>query len=212
MVGNMQDNETFGQIRKRPILAKTLSSTDFRSFYWLKEELVAFCREQEIPSTGSKEDLNTRIETFLTTGTVERKSTKAPANSLSAIRSAQQPPTHPEPLSVHTIISANYRSDQMHRAFFQTIIGPHFHFTTHFMKFIKENVGKTYQDAIDEWHRERAQKKNPTHLTQISPQFEYNRYIRAYFEHNPGKTLQDAIQAWNMQKGKPGSTAYSPDE
>ena len=204
----MEEKESFLQADQRPPLDPRLSPDDFRSFYWLKEELVAFCRAFGLPSTGSKEQISANIELFLATGTIKQEKTRAASQE--AVRKPEQGSPPQEPLSVHTIITTAYRSDQAHRAFFRSLIGQEFHFTVHFMNFMKENIGKTYQDAIDEWYRERERKKDRTSRSPIAPQFEYNQYIRAYFEHNPGKTLQDAIASWNRKKKRRGSTTYSP--
>ena len=39
---------------KRPELDKNLSSDTFREFYYLKEELVEFCRQNGLPASGEK--------------------------------------------------------------------------------------------------------------------------------------------------------------
>lgn len=52
----------------RPSLTKEISINDFQDFYWLKSELVQFCREQGIRTTGSKQALSERIELYLRTG------------------------------------------------------------------------------------------------------------------------------------------------
>lgn len=53
---------------KRPILSKQLENDTFLQYYYLKEELVAFCRENGLSSTGGKQDITKRIEHFLKTG------------------------------------------------------------------------------------------------------------------------------------------------
>ena len=41
-------------MKERPKLSKELNSAVFRSFYYLKEELVNFCRENNLPVSGGK--------------------------------------------------------------------------------------------------------------------------------------------------------------
>lgn len=53
---------------RRPILERGLDSGEFRDYYYLKEELVAFCRAEGLPTAGSKEELSGRIACFLDTG------------------------------------------------------------------------------------------------------------------------------------------------
>ncbi len=64
----------------RPELTKNLSPENFRAFYWLKEELVAFCREHQISTAGSKIELTDRIIYFLKNGV-------APANGTTILNS-----------------------------------------------------------------------------------------------------------------------------
>ena len=55
---------------ERPDLNKELDSQTFRSFYYLKEELMAFCRENGLPVSGGKLEISDRIACFLDTGKV----------------------------------------------------------------------------------------------------------------------------------------------
>ena len=41
----------------RPDLNKEMSSSEFQSFYYLKEELTAFCRENGLPVSGGKTEI-----------------------------------------------------------------------------------------------------------------------------------------------------------
>ena len=48
----------------RPELKENLNVQDFRNFYWLKEELQTFCRENGMSASGSKIEITDTIETF----------------------------------------------------------------------------------------------------------------------------------------------------
>ena len=50
---------------ERPVLDKNLESKTFRDFYYLKEELVTFCRENGILVSGGKIEITERIAYFL---------------------------------------------------------------------------------------------------------------------------------------------------
>lgn len=60
----------------RPILTKEISRQDFMDFYWLKEELQSFCRDNGISASGSKIEISDRIETFLRTGKIKKTTKK----------------------------------------------------------------------------------------------------------------------------------------
>ena len=180
----------------RPSLNKTILVEDFKRFYWLKEELVIFCREYGISTSGGKIDIANRIIEFLSTGKV--------SSSPSRTHRATQKLNLSE-ITLDSLITKKYTSNETNRAFFKSVIGPHFHFTTRFMNFCKANPDKTYQDAVNEWYKEQADKKDPNYTTELAPQFEYNRFMREYKKNNPTKSFQDAVNAWNEHKATPKS-------
>ena len=55
---------------ERPALGRNLDSKTFREYYWLKEELTAFCREIHLPVSGGKQEIAERIALFLDTGEI----------------------------------------------------------------------------------------------------------------------------------------------
>ncbi|QWU46188.1 DUF6434 domain-containing protein [Bacillus sp. NP247] len=189
----------------RPPLTKSISLEDFQNYYWLKAELQIFCREHDLPASGSKIEISGRISHYLTTGKVlkNRSHQKVSKASLSY-----------KDLSLQTIITENHRCSEDVRAFFKEKIGEKFRFTVALQKFFKKNIGKTYEDAITFWYEENERKKDPAYKTTISAQFEYNRFTRSFFEdpYNKGKSKTDAIAAWNEIKAKPGSNVYVPQK
>mgnify|MGYP002522806677 CR=1 FL=1 len=48
-------------MNERPELNKELDAITFRSFYYPKQELIDFCRENELPTSGDKIELTVRI-------------------------------------------------------------------------------------------------------------------------------------------------------
>ncbi len=47
--------------KERPTLDSKINIKDFEDFYWLKVELVKFCRENAIRSVGGKIEISNRI-------------------------------------------------------------------------------------------------------------------------------------------------------
>ena len=172
----------------RPTLNKHTNPDDFRSFYWLKEELIIFLREHHLPTTGSKQDLTVRISQFLATGSVPVKSkySKKPVQI-----------EMPKTFTRQSIIGAGWRCSQELRAFFEQEIGKHFHFDGVMRDLIYNGSGKTLNQAIEIWKEEwrKPRKEKP-----IAIQFEYNRHIREYFKAHPQANLQEAIQDWKTKK------------
>lgn len=127
-------------MKERPILNKQLNSNIFRSYYYLKEELVAFCRENKLPTSGSKEELTDRIACFLDTGKVQK--TKGITKKTANIGN----------VSLDTAIEDDFVCSEKHRAFFKEHIGSSFSFNVAFQKWLKTNAGKTYQEAIKAYY------------------------------------------------------------
>lgn len=184
----------------RPNLTKDISINSFTDFYWLKEELQSFCRENGISASGSKIEISDRIETYLRTGDIRKTIRKSRVNKKVEPR---------VDLSLDTVITENHRCSQDVRAFFKTVI-PKFHFSTYIQSYFKNNVGNTYRDTVNAWYAEEERKQDPSYKKKIAPQFEYNQFIRDFFADlkNQGKSREEAIQAWNEIKKLPGSIKY----
>ena len=183
---------------KRPSLTRELDSTVFRRFYYLKEELVSFCREYGLPVSGGKPELTERIAGFLDTGKVPMPSAKKRPTACAGV------------ITEDTVIEAEIVYSEKLRAFFRERIGKGFSFNVPFQKWLKENAGKTYGDAVTAYYRVLEEKKRTK--TAIGRQFEYNTYIRDFFADNRGKNLTDAIVCWKYKKSLPGHHRYEPSD
>ena len=185
----------------RPELNRETDPEVFINFYWLKEELIAFCKYHSIPTGGKKQVLTQRIYSYLKTGV---------------------PPLHPKtsikrttksnaPLSLSSRIPEGYKNDQRHREFFKAEIGDHFAFNVRFMDWMKNNPGKTYKAAVSEWKRIDQERRNGRR-NPIAPQFEYNQYTRDFFRANPGASRVQAVKCWKYKKSLPGHKRYEQDD
>ena len=178
----------------RPLLNKELNGDAFRKWYWLKKELVDFCRENEIPAIGSKSEITDRIAYYLDTGKV-----------LSASRT-KRVSAKVASLSLDSLIEDDIVCSEVHRAFFKEQIGEKFSFNVAFQKWLKANAGKTYREAVEAYYSILEEKKKGR--TAIDKQFEYNTYIRDFFDDNKGLSLDDAIKCWKYKKSLPGHNRY----
>lgn len=183
---------------ERPELSRELDSRSFRSYYYLKEELVAFCRQNNLPVSGGKIELTDRIACFLDTGTVSQATAKRKSSVLVG------------EITEETIIESNIVCSEKHRAFFLEKIGKSFSFNVLFQRWLKANAGKTYKDAIEAYHQILEEKKKSK--TTIDKQFEYNTYIRDFFEDNKDMRLEDAIACWKYKKSLKGHNRYESSD
>lgn len=179
---------------ERPELDKNLDSETFRNHYYLKEELINFCRNHGLPTSGGKIEITERISHYLDTGEVQAAKTKTKAKPQITR------------ITEEILIEPNFVCSEIHRAFFKEKLGPSFTFPVAFQRWLKENTGKTYAQALDAYRQIMADKK--TGKTVIDKQFEYNTYIRDFFADNPGTALKDAIRCWKYKKGIRGHNRY----
>jgi len=182
----------------RPNLNLTLNSETFKQYYYLKEELVDFCRKNNLQSTGNKEELTERIAVYLDTGKKTLKKHKAKKNYII------------DEITLDRFIEDNFVCTQKHRQFFKDKIGKRFTFNVPFQKWLKSNAGKTYGESIDAYHQILNDKKK--NKTKIGKQFEYNTYIRDFFNDNKDKTLDDAIKCWKYKKSLKGHNKYEKND
>lgn len=183
---------------ERPDLNRNLDGETFRSFYYLKEELVDFCRSNKLSVSGGKQELTNRIAHFLDTGEVLNGSVKKKTTFDVGI------------ITEDMLIESDIVCSEKHRAFFLEKIGKSFSFNVLFQKWLKNNAGKTYKDAIGAYYQILEEKKKSK--TTIDKQFEYNTYIMDFFEDNKGRSLEDAIICWKYKKGKQGHNRYEKSD
>jgi len=178
----------------RPVLKSDLSQDRFREFYYLKEELIAFCREEGLSISGGKPELTERIAHYLETGE------KLP----NSVKRRSKPPIE---FTLDTPIEENITCSEKHRMFFKRVIGDDFKFNVRFLRWLRENPGKTYRDAVKEYLKIQEERKKGI-KADIDVQFKYNTYIRDFFADNKGYSLKDAIKCWNHKKGLAGNNPY----
>lgn len=178
----------------KPFLNRTLDAKTFKSYYYLKEELVSFCRQEGLQTAGGKIELTRRIAHYLDTG--EKLS----------VKTITKPTSNVGEITGDTLIESNFVCSEKHRSFFKQVIGKSFSFNVSFQKWLKENTGKTYTNAIEAYNGILVEKKKSK--TAIDKQFEYNTYIRDFFSDNKGKSLDEAITCWKYKKELQGHNKY----
>ena len=178
----------------RPELTIKLKRKEFLEYYYLKEELVCFCRENGLPTSGGKAELTERIAYYLDTGKIK------------AIKTVRTQKPKITAITRDSIIESDLVCSEIHRAFFKHEIGESFSFNVAFQKWLRSNSGKTYADAIAAYKEIKSTKKPGK--KDIDKQFEYNTYVRDFFDDNKGASLADAIKCWKYKKSIKGHNKY----
>ena len=193
-------------------LNKELSSAEFKEYYFLKEELKEFCRNEGLKISGSKNQLEKRIIYYLDTGkslddsnSIEKDDKPIRPNFQ---KSNKTKATTSKEIRLDSILGENFKCSEDKREFFEKEIGKGFKFKVKFQKWLKANPDKTYQDAINAYH----ELQNSNEKTVIDKQFQYNQYIRDFFKDNDDKTLNDAIKCWNYKKSIKGHNKYEKSD
>lgn len=194
------DQHGFGA--KKSPLKRGLSAEHFRAHYYDKNELMDFCREIGIATTGLKEDLNQRVELFLRTGTITRT---APAPKRSGT------PDSELGLSLNRVVN-HYKSDPATRAFFEKYIPDFTGFKAKILKWIKEqqsaNKVFTYGDIIQEYKDLASGKKNDGNHKVAYESCEMNQFYSDYSADNAKKPHKVA-DAWVLVRDAAGPKTYT---
>jgi Domain of unknown function (DUF6434)/SAP domain-containing new25 len=179
----------------RPPITSFKTGTALKRWYWLKEELVAYCKITAINYTGGKFDILNRIANILdgkkSAGKKQDKKTIATFDWHSAL------------LTPETKITDSYKNSQNVRRFFKQHCGAAFHFSIPFMAWMKNNNGKKLRDAVKEWKRLDTLKKDKNFKSVIPAHNQYNQYIRDFFTDNPAASLTNARRCWKLKRQLP---------
>ncbi len=188
-------------MRKRPQINSIKSSGEFAQWYWLKEELVAYCRKQGLKVSGNKLELTRRIKRFITTG-----DRTEPVQSVRKKTSTFD--WHADPLTPSTKITDSYKNTQNVRRFMKSQIGESFHFSVPLMQWVKENEGKSLKDLVAYYNSLQVAKKQAGYQSEIPPSNEYNRYTRDFLADNPELSIAQARKCWAYKRSVRGSNKY----
>jgi AraC-like DNA-binding protein len=185
---------------KKPLLNKRIREADFKKYYWLKEQLMHFCKNNQISSTGTKYDLAERIAYYLKTG-----KTSNPAVTTKKTSSFDW---HSESLTPETIITDSYKNSQNVRRFFRAQVGSSFRFSIPLMAFMKRSAGLPLKAAVQEWKRLELLKKDKNHQSVIPDSNQYNLFIRDFMKDNPGESIATARKLWKLKRDLRGDNKH----
>ncbi|WP_119165324.1 DUF6434 domain-containing protein [Algihabitans albus] len=199
----MRASETQPEIR--PDLDRIADSASFRDWYWLKSELIIFCRNHGLRCAGSKAEIAERIVHHLDTG--ERDIPQTPGHDRQPGRRASRINWAHLEITPETVITDSYTNGPNVRAFFRAQIGARFRFNIAFMNWMRDNCGRTMADAVEAWLRiERRRRQGEK--TAIPASNQYNRYLRDFFDANPSRSMTEARICWLAKRKRRGPARY----
>jgi hypothetical protein len=169
----------------RPELTNPMTEAQFLRWYWLKSELVSFCKSVSLPTHGQKPELMQRVANYLA-GRAQP--------STAAIRRAAK---MPESFELALVIGEGWRCSVSLGQFFKEQCGPRFRFNAAVRDFIHHRQGATLADAV-RCYEESVAPNAPRQV--IIRQNQYNQHFRDYFLKNPQATRAEAIAAWKAKR------------
>lgn len=182
----------------RPDIFTVQTGKELKRWYWLKKELVSYCKVVRLSYKGSKFEILSRMA----------KNLDGHATQLNPLLKTKKRQSlafnwSKESLTLETEITDSYRNGPNVRKFFVEYCGDNFHFTIAFMQWMKANVGKNLKSAVAEWERLEKLKKSKSFKSSIPEGNQYNQYLRDFFIDNPTKKITDARLCWKLKRQLP---------
>ena len=189
------------EIERRPDFTEITSGIEFQRWYWLKEELIDLCKMSGLPSDGSKFLLRDRIIYALDHegAVMPEPKKKKPESRFDWAR---------EVLGSNTIITDNVSFGPNFRNYMKSQIGAKFSCHSDFMDWVKENPGKTLDDAVTHWHVLEKRKEDPTFKRKIARHNMLAQYVRDFSRENPTRNLRDALACWKVKRNMPTDSGF----
>lgn len=167
-----------------PPLDQTLDAAEFARRYWLRSELVGFCRREGITASGSKDELTARVTAHLS------------GQPLPMPAAARRIGGMPTVLNADTVIGPGWRCTEALRRFLEAELGRRVRFDGALRRLVHEGAGLRLGDLIARWAEAPLK-------AEIAPQFEYNRFVRAFRAASPGATHAAVVAAWKAYRDTP---------
>ena len=175
-----------------PLLTdKELSQLENSLLYMKMGQLKQVCIRLALPAQGKKTELINRIVEFVQTGRIVRPGIM-PTASLAKNYPLQ------ELNAASLMLYGSYKNDALTRAFFTSLIGPHFHFTAYGIDWLNqrwhEGNPPTYQEFANYWVDETEQRKNK----KAAPKQEWAfiRFLQKMATEQPTMQQADLMSSW----------------
>lgn len=186
---------------KRPDFEHIKSGAEFNQWYWLKEEMVEICKQSDLPSNGRKFEIRDRIMFALdNNGKVKPETQKKKTTSKFNWAKSK--------LTLETEITDNVSFGPNFRRFMKGQIGDMFSCNSDFMDWVKQNPGKTLENAIEKYYELEKRKENPDFKRKIAENNMFNQYTRDFLQDNPNESIKNVRKFWLLKKQLPMSNGF----
>lgn len=195
----------------RPEFNGQMSIEEFETYYWYKDELMEICRNYQLPTHGTKAELEQYIKQFLTGKKVNnvreqnakiRKKSDGQGQITLATR----------------LIPDGFKFNNNAREFFQNYYNvPKFSFTKHMAAALREaermnDYEMTVADLIKVY--ENTKNKPPKESAEENT-YEWNQFVKDFHNDPRTKGMQNkmkiAATLWKTIRQRPGSRKYTTE-
>jgi hypothetical protein len=153
----------------RPELSDALTAEEFAAWYWLKEELVEFCRAHGVSPTGAKREIEARILDFLAGRRVGPG--KAGSGKAGRVTAKLSVGVMPAAFRMDMVIGEGWRCGPALGKFLRGELGGGFRFNAAVREFIHTGKGRLLVDVEWCWRESLGETRS------IPEQLEYNRHF-----------------------------------
>jgi hypothetical protein len=170
-----------------------ITPEEFQKTYYYRDDLVQFCKLHKLPYNLQKVELEKIILAYLTDGKIP---TKSPVKKTKWVQ---------DKLGLDCEVTENYKSNEVTRQFFKSVIGDSFKFNGAVMNYKKfhPNEKVIYQDLVNAYYADKSDHKEGIMTSErYYKGNRYNKFVREFYlnPENKTKTREEMIQAWNILK------------
>lgn len=214
-------------MNNRPSFSKNLSIEEFEKHYWYKVELEKICRQYDLPSQGTKAELQVYIKEFLSGKKSLNKRAKSSRIRKNVILTNGA-------ITLETkLIGGGFKFDNVARKFFADYFKVEkFSFTKDMAVALRKaeeenDFEMTVKDLIDIYVESKKNKKKSKSKVKEKPKidesiqnaeektYQWNNFVREFFNDTHTKVFNRNIKVaaylWRIVRDNPGSKKYSTE-
>ena len=172
-------------------------------YYMKMDELKKACIMLSLPCKGKKLELIKRIILFVQTGKVTEPLIIPKQSHVSSF--------HVQQLNANALmLYGHYKNDAKTRAFFKTLIGPHFHFTAFGIDWLNERWAQsnppTYQEFADYWIAETERRKQAK--SEPKDEWQYIKFLQQMQKEQSLISKEELMARWKKLQADKADLAF----
>ena len=208
----------------KPKFSLSMSYEEFKQHYWYKNELAKICSEYGISSTGTKADLELKIEKLLD-NKVDKKTTVR-FKSSSEFCKPKFKSKNSELTLESSLLDSGFKFNEKTRTFFASVLGlEKFKFNKQMaalMREVKRNNDREVKvkDLLSVYLENKSSSKNertklPDYMVPEEQTYQWNNFVKDFNKDHCSKKFKNKMKVaallWSKVRDRPGSKKYTSD-